>query len=264
MTQVPVASSVQVRDVDASFRRKGVGEPLVYFHGMGLTRRWLELYELLADQFDVVVPDHPGFGDTFRPRWYRTLDDIVLHYADFLSAIGLADAHVVGHSLGGKIAGSFAAIFPERVRSLTLIAPSPLAMIRARPPREQLVPEGGFDALLFNDQQERFPEYRDGDDAGQLVAPADADPHADPSAWSIDGADTLYRRLARLRCRAQLLVPDEDRILPSVFFDDWARWLDGAPVIRIPGSVGPTGHLLIVQEPRLVAQRVADFCSAIH
>jgi pimeloyl-ACP methyl ester carboxylesterase len=248
-----------VNGVDVAYRRAGIGEPLLFMHGMGLTRRWLDLYAALAEDFDVIVPEHPGFGDTARPAWYRGLDDVALHHADFLTDLGLDSVHVVGHSLGGRIAASFAAIFPERVRSLTLIAPAPLATVT--PPEEEQEPPPGFDldGVLFNDNQHAYPDFCDGDDEGLVVAPADGDLYADPSAWSLDTSPTLYRRLARVRCPAQILVPDEDRLIPRESFDAWSRWLGDAAVVTIPGVEHPTGHLLIVQEPRAIADVVCTF-----
>ena len=57
------------------------------------------------------------------------LDDLVLHEVDALDALGISRFHAVGHSIGGLVAGSLAAIYPDRVRSLTLIAPAPKLVI---------------------------------------------------------------------------------------------------------------------------------------
>jgi len=237
--------------------------PLLYLHGAGLTRRWLELYEELSKRYDVIVPEHPGFGDTERPRWYRNLDDIVVHYADFLAALDLSAVHVVGHSLGGVIAGSFAALYPERVRSLTLIAPAPLPTVTPddalAPPRD--VPaDFDFDSLLFNDNQQQYPEYRNGNDHGHLLAAVDGDSFANPDAWRLAAAPTLYRRIARFSGPAQVIVPEQDRLLQHDWFDAWARYLGGAPLVRIRGEKHETGHLLIVQEPGRIAAQIHEFC----
>ncbi len=54
---VPPARA-RVLDVDVAYRRAGDGAPLVYLHGMGLTRRWLPVHAALAERFDVVAPEH--------------------------------------------------------------------------------------------------------------------------------------------------------------------------------------------------------------
>ncbi|MDP6620075.1 MAG: hypothetical protein QGG90_11645, partial [Nitrospinota bacterium] len=53
---------VQVRDVKVWLLRGGKGPPLLYLHGAGRTGVWLPVMEELAKDFDVLVPDHPGFG----------------------------------------------------------------------------------------------------------------------------------------------------------------------------------------------------------
>src|SRR5262245_10464043 len=65
-------------DLRTAYRRKGTGDALVYFHGAGLTRMWLPLYEELSGSFDTIVPEHPGFGDTELPDWLFAFDDLVL------------------------------------------------------------------------------------------------------------------------------------------------------------------------------------------
>jgi pimeloyl-ACP methyl ester carboxylesterase len=262
-----LTQDVQLRFVEAggarlAYRRAGSGEPLVYFHGAGLTRRWLPLYGMLARHFDVIVLEHPGFGDSPRPRWLRTMDDLALVEADAIDALGVAAFHAVGHSFGGVVAASLAALLPSRIRSLTLMAPGPLATVT--PP--ELMPELGslpadfdFDALLFNDRQEEYPAFRNGDDAGDLLADDPADPYADPASFDPAGAAGLYQRLRRISAPRQLLVPDEDRLFAPRTFELWAEHLGGAPVVRIGGDPIPTGHLFIVQE----AGRITDAIVAL-
>ena len=44
---------------------------------------------MLATEFRVIVPDHPGWGLSDRPDWVESMDDLVYHYLDFLETIGL-------------------------------------------------------------------------------------------------------------------------------------------------------------------------------
>jgi pimeloyl-ACP methyl ester carboxylesterase len=259
MNDMDTPQRLDVNGVDVAYRRAGSGPPLLYLHGMGLTNRWLNLYEVLAERFDTIVPDHPGWGGTVRPAWYRGVDDLAVHYTDFLDALGLDAVHVIGHSFGGRLAGEFAALFPQRVLSLTLITPAPLSTVSPADAMDddEEPPEGfDFDSVLFNDNQAAYEPYRNGDDLGQSVRAADDD-HSVPDQFSFDTSPSLYRRLARVRAPAQVLIPDEDRLIPHEHFHAWAHWLGDAPVVTIPGGAHPTGHLMIVQEPRAIADQVA-------
>ena len=249
---------IDVRGLRTAYRREGSGAPMLYLHGAGLTRRWLPIHAALAGRFDLIAPEHPGFGDTPRPRWYRSIDDMALHYADLLDGLGLDRVHVVGHSFGGRVAASFAAIFPERVLSLSLLAPAPL-----EPGGDSVAPpwadeEIDLDELMFVGNKADYPDYLDGDDEGEIVAPDDGDPHADPATWTLDTDPALYRRLARLSAPTAVVIPDDDRLIPRELFDEWVTYLPGAQLVQVSGEGNPTGHLFIVQEPEAIARAVTQ------
>lgn len=74
----------------------------------------------LAAEYDVVLYDHRGIGASSRAEGF-TLADLVSDAAAVLDWAGIADAHVLGFSMGGAIAQHLALDHPERVRSLTLV-----------------------------------------------------------------------------------------------------------------------------------------------
>jgi pimeloyl-ACP methyl ester carboxylesterase len=261
---------IDVGGVNVAYRRDGDGIPILYLHGSGLTRRWLPLYGLLAERHDVLVPEHPGFGDTLRPAWYRDLRDMVLHYDALLDAFALEDVHVVGHSFGAHLAAELASLFPRRARSLTLIAPPPLPYPGYEPQSVVPVPTTDAelatahesDALLFNGNADAYPEYLAADDMGGALAPLERSDADLPGTWDDEPSLTLYRRLDRVRVPAQVLVPDEDRIIDPGSFPAWADHLPEAGTHLVSGGEHPTGHLLIVQEPLRIADLVADLVAA--
>lgn len=163
LTLPPVvgAQFVDVLGAPVAIRRRGAGLPLLYLHGAGLTGKWLQIHEALAGGADVIAPEHPGCGETPPQDWLRDLGDLVLHYDDLRRALGLHDRFdLVGYSLGGWIAAEFAAVFPGRVRSLTLIAPIGLTMPQPRLLRRvdcpALVIEGGADRFVPAETVRRY------------------------------------------------------------------------------------------------------------
>ena len=79
--------------------------------------------DALAQQYDLIVPDHPGFGESDNPDWLRGMGDTAYFYLDFLDHLDLNDLHVVGASIGGWIGAEIAVRDNARLASLSLIAP---------------------------------------------------------------------------------------------------------------------------------------------
>lgn len=118
--------SVQVGDHRWVYDERGAGDTLVLLHGFAGDRSdWYPMLPSLAWRGRLVIPDLPGWGDSAR----REDGDYgaaaqAARLAEFLGAIGATRVHLVGHSMGGKIAGLTAAAHPERVSRLTLVANS--------------------------------------------------------------------------------------------------------------------------------------------
>jgi 3-oxoadipate enol-lactonase len=104
-------------------REHGSGAPLVLLHGLGTTgEEFVFLSALLAEAFQVIVPDLRGHGGSaYLPGPYSA-EAMAADLAPTLDALGVASAHVLGHSHGGAAAQVFARTHPERVRSLVLIS----------------------------------------------------------------------------------------------------------------------------------------------
>ncbi|MCZ2849874.1 alpha/beta fold hydrolase [Modestobacter sp. VKM Ac-2978] len=255
-------STIDVRGAQVAYRRAGQGEPVVYFHGAGLTRRWLPFYEALSQSTDLLVPEHPGFGDTPMPKWLESFDDLVLHYADLLDAFGLERVHLVGHSFGGWIAAEFASFFPERLRSLQLVAPAGLKGAFLHDPFRQ----EGHEALerVFNGAADRFPEYLEG---GEPVEETVQDYKELTGlarfAWNPRYDRKLDRRLGRVAVPTQIVLPDDDRVIDKSVAARYAELIPGAKVVDIPGSSVPTSHVPFVQEPTALASLLSDFVHSI-
>ncbi len=116
--------TVQVNGQPAHYWVAGVsnGRTLLLLHG-GLgdaALHWQPVIPLLADEFHVIAPDLPGFGKTpALPS--REIAAMVAWIADFLTAVTVDQAVVIGSSLGGVAARLFAAAHPARVPALILL-----------------------------------------------------------------------------------------------------------------------------------------------
>jgi len=119
---------------EISILAAGAGEPVLLVHGLGATKvSFLPTVAALAPSFRMISLDLPGFGDSDKPL-------LAPYHAPFfatavvglMDALGIARAHVIGNSMGGRVALEIGLRYPDRVRDLVLIAPS-LAWRRERP-----------------------------------------------------------------------------------------------------------------------------------
>jgi pimeloyl-ACP methyl ester carboxylesterase len=229
-------------------------------HGSGLTRRWLPLYEALSESVDLIVPEHPGYGDTPLPEWLDGFDDLVLHYDALLDLLELERPHLVGHSLGGRIAANLAIFYPKRFASLTLITPAGLRLpdVESGADVFRLSPAERPDCLL-NGHGDRYAEYfmEEEGTEGMIHRYSESITTA-RLTWNPRYDYKFDERLPRVAVPTLVLVPDEDRILPTEAGEAWASLIPGARTERIQGTDDePTGHLVIIQQPEQVAGAIS-------
>jgi 3-oxoadipate enol-lactonase len=102
-----------------SYSTAGSGQPVVLIHGLGLDLdMWEPQWQALQREFRAIRYDIRGFGNSTVPTGPYSHCDDLLGLLDFLDA---RPAHVIGLSMGGRIALRFALEQPDAVRSLTLI-----------------------------------------------------------------------------------------------------------------------------------------------
>jgi pimeloyl-ACP methyl ester carboxylesterase len=112
----------------------GTGPAVIALHGLGATKgSFLPTVAALSAQFRMIAVDLPGFGDSSKPiRGTYDAPFFARAVLDLLDALELDRAHLLGNSLGGRIALEVGLLDPGRIDRLALLAPS-LAWRRARP-----------------------------------------------------------------------------------------------------------------------------------
>jgi len=101
----------------------GHGPAVVLVHGLGgFAESWQSTIDVLAARATVFAVDLPGFGRSAKPRATYRLRYFARALHGFLEGIGIAQASLVGHSLGGAVAVTYALTHPARVERLALVA----------------------------------------------------------------------------------------------------------------------------------------------
>lgn len=112
-----------------NFHREGSGEPLVLVHGLGSSWEiWEPVIPSLAERYDVVAVDLPGFGGSPAPDEAPSIATLTDGVEGLLDELGLGRARVVGNSMGGWVALELA----RRGRAVSVVAISPAGMGTAR------------------------------------------------------------------------------------------------------------------------------------
>lgn len=138
--------------------------PVVLVHGLVVASGMVApTAERLAGRYPVYAPDLPGFGDSDKPRRALRISELAEVLASWQDANGLAQAVVVGNSLGCQIVVDAAMRFPHTVRAVVLAAPTvdpearswPVQLWRWR--KEQSTQSGSMRLLQLRDYAKAKP-----------------------------------------------------------------------------------------------------------
>ena len=125
-TSPEIGSSINAGGIMTNYHDQGQGAPVVLLHGSGpgvsAWANWRLVIPHLANNFRTVAPDIVGFGFTDRPEGISyDMQTWLRHALDFLDAMQIERAHVVGNSFGGALSVALAIHAPERVSRLVLM-----------------------------------------------------------------------------------------------------------------------------------------------
>ncbi len=118
---------VATNGIELSVHRAGAGKPLVLLHGFPQNHMcWRKVAPRLAEDFDVIIPDLRGYGDSDTPagdaenRAYSKRE-MAKDILGLLDALGIAHAHILGHDRGARVSYRFALDHPDRLDRLGII-----------------------------------------------------------------------------------------------------------------------------------------------
>ena len=102
------------------------GKTVVLLHGKNFNAAYWEstIKALTAEGFKVVAPDQIGFGKSSKPQYFQyTFQQLALNTKQLLDTLGIKEASVLGHSMGGMLATRFALMYPDFTEKLILLNP---------------------------------------------------------------------------------------------------------------------------------------------
>lgn len=117
--------TVKVNDIEMYYEIHGEGEPVALIAGLNSDHTFYQrvgLIDRLAEKYRVVAFDNRGVGQTDKPDIPYSIEMMADDTSGLLNALGIEQAHILGMSLGGRIAVSLALQHPQQVKSLILVS----------------------------------------------------------------------------------------------------------------------------------------------
>lgn len=263
--EAPAPRLVRLGDKSIRILEEGEGEPpLLFVHGFGGDlENWMFNMPELARERRAIALDLPGHGGSSKVVTDGSIPGLALEVAATMQALGVARAHLVGHSLGGGIALALALDRPECVASLTLLAPLGLGSEitgsfiagvlsanrarRLRPVLEMLVHDPKLVTAEMVENVLRAKRLDGAQTALETIAAACFE--GDRQRWQ------ARARLVELRCPVQVIWGEDDRILPVAHSRDLPQAI---AVHRLAGA----GHLVHMEKAAEVNALIARFILA--
>lgn len=113
---------VQLGNHVIAYRDHGEGQPVVLLHGYcGSSDYFEEVLPQLVKQYRCIVPDLRGHGESGTPNNSCSISDMADDIVELLNHLGIQQASVFGHSLGGYLTLSIADRYPDRLHAFGLI-----------------------------------------------------------------------------------------------------------------------------------------------
>lgn len=256
----------------------GSGPPVLLLHGQpGGAGDWDPVAELLAADHRVIVPDRPGYGDSPGPAAGPAGNAAVM--AGLLDRLGAAPATVAGHSYGATVALRLAELHPEAVSALVLVCPAgvPGALglgdrLLALPVVGEVLARTamrGAARLLsrLGDQgpdipvgptPAAIPRARLGAYASRWRTGEDWRSFAVEQRALVGEMPEVAAALPSVGAPVTILAGRRDHVVPPSAIPPLAAALPDCSVVWVPTG----GHLLVWEEPELVAATVARMAAA--
>jgi len=257
------------------YRRAGSGASVLHIHGSAFGHRNFErLTPFVADDFEVIDFDLPGYGKSSGAPREGGLEGVADQVYEFIAALGLAPVHVHGTSFGAMVALILAAKYPKSVDHLVLscfLARYDGAARMMRATWRRAARDSGMAAVADLTAVAGFGRafYEREEAEAQLASMREAFSLTDVDAF-VRGTKILEQVdlspwARRIKAPSLLIAGKEDNMTPfspagsGVGFSKIRHMIPGCELVVLPDC----GHYLVLEQPEAAAALVRKFLRAV-
>ena len=251
-------SAMTIAGSNVHLMRGGSGRPvLVLHHDIGTVDR-LPFYDALAQNFDVLVPHHPGWGKSERPQWLRSVRDIAAMHSWLLSELGLSDVRWWAWASAAGSRPRWPASRRPRIASWCWSARWASIRRSGYIADQAIVSYIDYPQAGFHDQAAFARVYGDVT-TDQLEQWDICREMVFRTAWKpYMYSQTLPHLLGGVKAPALVVWGDDDRHVPKSAGDVYVKALRNARLETVAGC----GHYVDMEKPDELARLVSAFVNA--
>jgi len=253
---------LNIDGIDIAYVRRGKGNPLVLIHGYPLDHTiWDEVVPLMEKDFDLIIPDLRGFGESGIMESDNSILGYATDIAGLLSQLKIKKASIAGHSMGGYVALAFAREFPDRVSGLAMVS----SQIGADTPETKesrlstakQVMEKGVSVVAESMTPKLSADKRVQDFAQHLIGKQR--PNGVSNALnSMAGRSDSSELFGKFKFPVLIIHGDADLLIPVKRGREMKAALPAAQYFELAGR----GHMAMMEKPEAVANAFQSFVSS--
>lgn len=265
---------IRAGEIEIHYEIHGTGEPLILISGLGYDLwMWHKMVPGLAEHFQVIAFDNRGVGGTDKPAGPYTAQMLAGDTAALLEALGIEQAAIMGHSMGGYVAQALVLSRPELVSKLILsatnfggphhipVTPEALAVLTdtQSDPIERL--RRGIVISTAPGYAEEHPEVIDEWVTYRIEHPIDASGYQAQLQIGLAlmaEAAAFEHKLKEVKTPTLILFGDHDKVVPPGNAELLHKEIAGSTVKILPNA----GHFFPFEVPEEAVEAVVEFLKA--
>jgi pimeloyl-ACP methyl ester carboxylesterase len=253
--------------IDCVYSDDGTGPALIMVHGIGARRSlWNDVVAQLKHRYRCISYDLRGHGDSPMPAMPFTLDDLVEDLEALRARLGIENAHIVGHSLGGMIGPAYALRYPERVSSLGMFstaafrATDDAAKVRALVAAMRATGvESSLDVLVARWFTDAFGERHPEAVLNRKRQVLDTDPNVFLNVFDIYATTEMAPWLSMVQAPALVLTGELDGGCPPRLNRQIAAAMTNARLVVLDALK----HAILIEAPERVSYHLREFLDSV-